>query len=141
MQRGSERLSIGAESRQERDGQSDRCQRGAAGRRQEGDEHTETWCVTGTRMFPCGLNTLFCVQLQDIASLTQDVKNQAMNTLDKAQKKKEHFENNNKKLKDFIKKIKDFLTGAFRMFRNIFFVLKLTPVRDDLQQQKGCCGI
>uniref|UniRef100_A0A8C2ZAY7 Laminin, beta 2-like n=1 Tax=Cyclopterus lumpus TaxID=8103 RepID=A0A8C2ZAY7_CYCLU len=37
-------------------------------------------------------------------------KNQAMNTLEKAQKKKDHFENNNKKLKDFIKKIRDFLT-------------------------------
>uniref|UniRef100_A0A8C2ZAT6 Laminin, beta 2-like n=1 Tax=Cyclopterus lumpus TaxID=8103 RepID=A0A8C2ZAT6_CYCLU len=48
--------------------------------------------------------------LKDIASLTLDVKNQAMNTLEKAQKKKDHFENNNKKLKDFIKKIRDFLT-------------------------------
>uniref|UniRef100_A0A671WXI8 Laminin, beta 2-like n=1 Tax=Sparus aurata TaxID=8175 RepID=A0A671WXI8_SPAAU len=48
--------------------------------------------------------------LQDIATLTQDVKNQAKSTLDKAQKKKEHFENNNNKLKDFIKKIRDFLT-------------------------------
>lgn len=54
-----------------------------------------------------------CAQLQDIASLTQDVKNQAMNTLDKAQKKKDHFENNNKKLKDFIQKIRDFLIGTF----------------------------
>jgi len=51
------------------------------------------------------------VQLKDIAALTLDVKNQAMTTLEKAQKKKEHFENNNKKLKDFIKKIRDFLTG------------------------------
>lgn len=49
-------------------------------------------------------------KLQDIASLTEDVKNQAMNALEKAQKKKDHFENNNKKLKDFIKKIRDFLT-------------------------------
>uniref|UniRef100_A0A4W6G241 Laminin, beta 2-like n=1 Tax=Lates calcarifer TaxID=8187 RepID=A0A4W6G241_LATCA len=49
-------------------------------------------------------------KLQGIASITQDVKNQAMNTLEKAQKKKDYFENNNKKLKDFIKKIKDFLT-------------------------------
>lgn len=56
-----------------------------------------------------------CVQLQDIASLTQDVKNQAMNTLKKAQKKKDHFENNNKKLKDFIKKIRDFLTGILML--------------------------
>lgn len=47
---------------------------------------------------------------QDIAALTQDVKNQAMHTLEKAQKKKDHFESNNKKLKDFIKKIRDFLT-------------------------------
>lgn len=54
---------------------------------------------------------VFCVQLQDIASLTQDVKNQAMTTLEKAQKKKDNFEKNNKKLKDFIKEIKDFLTG------------------------------
>lgn len=36
-----------------------------------------------------------------------------MNTLEKAQRKKEHFENNNKKLKDFIKKIKDFLMGLY----------------------------
>lgn len=43
--------------------------------------------------------------------LTQDVKNQAMDTLDKAQKKKDLFENSNKKLKEFIQKIKDFLTG------------------------------
>lgn len=32
--------------------------------------------------------------------------------LGKAQKKKEHFENNNKKLKDFIQKIRDFLMGT-----------------------------
>lgn len=51
-------------------------------------------------------------QLQDLVSLTQDVKNQAMTTLQKAQKKKDHFEMSNKKLKDFIKKIKDFLTGV-----------------------------
>lgn len=38
-----------------------------------------------------------------------------MDTLDKAQKKKEHFENNNKKLKEFIQKIKDFLTGLSKM--------------------------
>lgn len=57
-----------------------------------------------------------CVQLQDIATLTQDVKNQAMNMLKKAQKKKDHFENSNKKLKEFIKKIKDFLTGMLMMF-------------------------
>lgn len=49
-------------------------------------------------------------KLQDLVSLTQDVKNQAMTTLQKAQKKKDHFEMSNKKLKDFIKKIKDFLT-------------------------------
>ncbi|XP_068606555.1 laminin subunit beta-1 [Brachionichthys hirsutus] len=49
-------------------------------------------------------------KLQDIASLTQDAKNQAMATLEKTQKKKNHFENNNRKLKDFIKKIRDFLT-------------------------------
>ncbi|XP_041860156.1 laminin subunit beta-1 [Melanotaenia boesemani] len=48
-------------------------------------------------------------KLQDIASLTENVKNQAMNALEKAQKKKDHFENNNKKLKEFIKKIRDFL--------------------------------
>ncbi|XP_034028045.1 laminin subunit beta-2 isoform X2 [Thalassophryne amazonica] len=49
-------------------------------------------------------------KLQDIFSLTQDVKNQAMTTLAKAQKKKEHFEKSSKKLKEFIKKIRDFLT-------------------------------
>lgn len=32
--------------------------------------------------------------------------------LGKAQKKKEHFENSNKKLKDFIQKIRDFLMGT-----------------------------
>uniref|UniRef100_A0A665WEU1 Laminin subunit beta-2-like n=1 Tax=Echeneis naucrates TaxID=173247 RepID=A0A665WEU1_ECHNA len=47
--------------------------------------------------------------LQDIVFLMRDVKNQTMNMLEKAQMKKEHFENNNNKLKDFIKKIKDFL--------------------------------
>lgn len=52
-----------------------------------------------------------CVQLQDIAALTRDVKNQAMTALEKAQKKKAYFEKNNKNLKDFIKTIKDFLTG------------------------------
>lgn len=35
-----------------------------------------------------------------------------MKTLEKAQEKKKHFEDNNKNLKDFIKMIKDFLTGA-----------------------------
>uniref|UniRef100_A0A665WE32 Laminin subunit beta-2-like n=1 Tax=Echeneis naucrates TaxID=173247 RepID=A0A665WE32_ECHNA len=45
----------------------------------------------------------------DIVFLMRDVKNQTMNMLEKAQMKKEHFENNNNKLKDFIKKIKDFL--------------------------------
>lgn len=34
-----------------------------------------------------------------------------MNTLKKAQEKKDTFEKNNKELKDFIKKIRDFLTG------------------------------
>lgn len=38
-----------------------------------------------------------------------------MNTLEKAQRKKDEFENSNKKLKDFIKKIKDFLTGALML--------------------------
>lgn len=61
-----------------------------------------------------------CVQLQDIASLTQDVKNQAANALEKAQKKKDYFENNNKKLKDFIKKIRDFLTGTLMLFSFLF---------------------
>lgn len=54
---------------------------------------------------------VFLNQLMDIASLTNDVKNQAMTTLKKAQKKKDDFEQNNKELKDFIKKIRDFLTG------------------------------
>ncbi|KAG7265982.1 LOW QUALITY PROTEIN: hypothetical protein CRUP_012642, partial [Coryphaenoides rupestris] len=49
-------------------------------------------------------------KLQAIATLAQDVKNQAKHTLDKAQKKKAQFDISNKELKDFIKKIKDFLT-------------------------------
>ncbi|KAI5612331.1 laminin subunit beta-1 isoform X2 [Silurus asotus] len=49
-------------------------------------------------------------KLQDIAMLTESVKAQAMNTLDKAKKKKEQFEKSNKELKDFIQKIRDFLT-------------------------------
>lgn len=36
--------------------------------------------------------------------------------LEKAQKKKDHFETNNKKLKDFIQKIRDFLTGIIMLF-------------------------
>lgn len=51
-----------------------------------------------------------------MASLTQDVKKQAMNMVNKAQKKKDHFEANNKKLKDFIQKIRDFLTGKLMSF-------------------------
>lgn len=39
-----------------------------------------------------------------------------MTTLEKAQKKKDHFDSNNKKLKDFIKKIRDFLTGVLEGF-------------------------
>lgn len=57
-----------------------------------------------------------CVQLEDIATMTQDVKEQAKTMLGKAQKKKEHFENNNKKLKDFIQKIRDFLMGMSPLF-------------------------
>uniref|UniRef100_A0A8D3C1E3 Laminin, beta 2-like n=1 Tax=Scophthalmus maximus TaxID=52904 RepID=A0A8D3C1E3_SCOMX len=61
-----------------------------------------------------GLNTAN-EELQGVAKKVRnvfkyDVKNQAMNTLEKAQKKKDHFESNNKKLKDFIKKIRYFLT-------------------------------
>uniref|UniRef100_A0A671QX29 Laminin subunit beta-1-like n=1 Tax=Sinocyclocheilus anshuiensis TaxID=1608454 RepID=A0A671QX29_9TELE len=52
---------------------------------------------------------LLTSQLRDIATLTQTVKNQAKDTLDKAQSKKELFENSNNILKDFIEKIKDFL--------------------------------
>ncbi|CAN9515951.1 unnamed protein product [Ophioblennius macclurei] len=48
-------------------------------------------------------------KLQNIALLTQDIKNQAMNALEKAQKKKDYFEDN-LQLKKLIKKIKDFLT-------------------------------
>uniref|UniRef100_A0A8C1T9L1 Laminin, beta 2-like n=1 Tax=Cyprinus carpio TaxID=7962 RepID=A0A8C1T9L1_CYPCA len=48
-------------------------------------------------------------KLRDIATLTQTVKTQAKDTLDKAQGKKELFENSNKMLKDFIQKIRDFL--------------------------------
>ncbi|XP_048033390.1 laminin subunit beta-1 [Megalobrama amblycephala] len=48
-------------------------------------------------------------KLRDIATLTQTVKNQAKDTLDKAQSKKDIFENSNKKLRDFIQKIRDFL--------------------------------
>lgn len=44
--------------------------------------------------------------------MTNNVKNQAMTTLKKAQKKKDDFEKNNKELKDFIQKIRDFLTGT-----------------------------
>lgn len=36
--------------------------------------------------------------------------------VNKAQKKKDHFESNNKKLKDFIQKIRDFLTGKVMLF-------------------------
>uniref|UniRef100_A0A8B9RJ27 Laminin subunit beta-1 n=1 Tax=Astyanax mexicanus TaxID=7994 RepID=A0A8B9RJ27_ASTMX len=50
------------------------------------------------------------MEKKDIATLTQNVKTQAMNTLEKAQAKKEQFEKSNKKLKDFIQKIRDFLT-------------------------------
>ncbi|KAI4902331.1 hypothetical protein NFI96_018366 [Prochilodus magdalenae] len=50
-------------------------------------------------------------KLQDIATLTQNVKTQAMNTLDKAQKKKALFEKSNKELKNFIQQIRDFLTA------------------------------
>ncbi|KAG5838540.1 hypothetical protein ANANG_G00224730 [Anguilla anguilla] len=49
-------------------------------------------------------------KLQDIEMLTQNVKTQAMGTLEKAQKKKDIFEKSNNQLKDFIQKIKDFLT-------------------------------
>ncbi|KAI7793829.1 laminin subunit beta-2 [Triplophysa rosa] len=48
-------------------------------------------------------------KLQDVTALTQNVKRQAKSTLDKAQTKKELFENSNKKLKEFIQKIRDFL--------------------------------
>uniref|UniRef100_A0A1A8RWD2 Laminin subunit beta-1 n=1 Tax=Nothobranchius rachovii TaxID=451742 RepID=A0A1A8RWD2_9TELE len=48
-------------------------------------------------------------KLQDLASLTQNVKNQTVNVLTKAQRKKDYFESNNKKLKDLIKNVKDFL--------------------------------
>ncbi|KAI2649791.1 Laminin subunit beta-2 [Labeo rohita] len=48
-------------------------------------------------------------KLRDIATLTQTVKNQAKDTLDKAQGKKDLFEKSNNMLKDFIQKIKDFL--------------------------------
>lgn len=69
---------------------------------------------------------LSCVQLQDIAALTKDVKNQAMTALKKAQKKKEHFEKNNKNLKDFIKTIKDFLTGLLLLLLfKLIYPLKL----------------
>uniref|UniRef100_A0A4W5MC35 LAMB1/2/3/4 helical domain-containing protein n=1 Tax=Hucho hucho TaxID=62062 RepID=A0A4W5MC35_9TELE len=49
-------------------------------------------------------------KLHYIAMLTQDVKSQAMDNLDKAKKNKDFFENSNKNLKEFIQKIKDFLT-------------------------------
>uniref|UniRef100_A0AAY4DTY3 Laminin, beta 2-like n=1 Tax=Denticeps clupeoides TaxID=299321 RepID=A0AAY4DTY3_9TELE len=49
-------------------------------------------------------------ELRDITALMQDVKNQSLDTLKKAQKKKDFFEKNNSELKSFIKKIKDFLT-------------------------------
>uniref|UniRef100_A0A8C9VHC6 Laminin, beta 2-like n=1 Tax=Scleropages formosus TaxID=113540 RepID=A0A8C9VHC6_SCLFO len=53
-------------------------------------------------------NNITALQATEI--LTQDVKMQAKGTLEKAQMKKEFFENSNKELKDFIKKIRDFLT-------------------------------
>ena len=63
---------------------------------------------------------VLCLQLQDVASLTQDVKNQARDTLDKARRKKNQFEDSNKKLKDFIQKIRDFLTGSqFVLFASV----------------------
>lgn len=43
--------------------------------------------------------------------------------LEKAQKKKDHFETNNKKLKDFIQKIRDFLTGIMTLFQLVIFGL------------------
>ncbi|XP_063064024.1 laminin subunit beta-2 [Engraulis encrasicolus] len=49
-------------------------------------------------------------KLHEVLRMTQDVKTQAMNTLDKAREKKDVFEKNNKNLKDFIQKIRDFLT-------------------------------
>lgn len=73
-------------------------------------------CLVTIR-FLCWLDFLvFWIQLLDIASLTNDVKNQAINTLNKAQQKKDDFEKNNKELKDFIKKIRDFLTGIIWCF-------------------------
>lgn len=55
-----------------------------------------------------------CAQLKIIASLTLEVKNQVKHTLEKAQKKKQHFETSNRKLKDFIQKIRDFLMGKLK---------------------------
>jgi len=60
------------------------------------------------------------VQLQAIASLARDVKNQAKHTLAKAQRKKAQFAISNKELKDFIKKIKDFLTGGSQLSQLIY---------------------
>ncbi|XP_042568965.1 laminin subunit beta-1-like [Cyprinus carpio] len=48
-------------------------------------------------------------KLRDITTLTQTVKTQAKDTLDKAQRKKELFKNSSNIFRDFIKKIKDFL--------------------------------
>ncbi|XP_062396596.1 laminin subunit beta-2 [Sardina pilchardus] len=49
-------------------------------------------------------------KLHDVSLMTQDVKTQAMTTLDKAREKKDAFEKNNKDLKNFIQTIRDFLT-------------------------------
>ncbi|XP_072309145.1 laminin subunit beta-2-like, partial [Eucyclogobius newberryi] len=49
-------------------------------------------------------------KLQDLVSLTLQVKKRVMSTLHQAQSKKDLLQDSNQKLKDFIRKIKDFLT-------------------------------
>lgn len=54
-----------------------------------------------------------CVQLQDIAAMTQKLKNQTINTLEKANKLSKELKESNKNLTEFIEKIKNFLTGMW----------------------------
>ena len=51
------------------------------------------------------------LQLQEVVSLTREVKDQTRSTLDKATSRKTLFDSSNQNLKHFIQKIRDFLTG------------------------------
>lgn len=116
LQRDNEHVSGSAQCRPECLRQSERCQQGAAASLEEGARSLPL-VLLGLETFLWPLDIFIsCIQLQDIAALTNDVKNQAMTALEKAQKKKDYFENNNKNLKDFIKTIRNFLTGLFVCF-------------------------